>query len=144
MSETITNDEQLLDQMRQQLTAQRDVGPKRRAVILTADVMETIPAMIEAGMRKQEIADLLGCTPSTLQVQCSKRGISLRKGGKLPPAKTLLIGAQAKLTLSHEAAIKLQARAWRSGMSEETLASALLEVIVQDDLFAAVLDLESA
>jgi hypothetical protein len=134
-----------IDQMRGMLVAQADVqiavGRNRRPHILTADVMETIPAMIASGLKCKDIAETLGCTQQTLQVQCSKRGISLRKGGRRPPAKTLKL-AEAKLSLSTEAAIKLQARAWARGLSEETLASALLEVIVQDDLFAAVLDLE--
>jgi hypothetical protein len=134
-----------IDMMRNMLVSQTDtqiaVGRNRRPHILTADVMETIPAMVQAGIKCQEIADILGCTRQTLQVQCSKRGISLRKGGRRPPAKTLKFG-EAKLTLSNEAAAGLQARAWSRGLSEETLASALIEVIVQDNLFQAVLDLE--
>ena len=52
---------------------------------LTDERFASIPAMIEQGFSKAEIAAMWGVTISTLQVQCSRRGISLSKGGHLLP-----------------------------------------------------------
>jgi hypothetical protein len=119
----------------------RNNAPKKRGYVLTPDVLEIVPLLIENGMKCKEIAELFGCTASTLQVTCSKRGISLRKGGRRPPAKSLKI-TEAHLPLSAEASARLQARAYKAGLSEATLAAALLEVIAMDNLYDAVLDLE--
>ena len=58
---------------------------KRRQVmkILTDEKFASIPAMIEQGISKAEIAAMCGVTKSTLQVQCSRRGVSLRPGPRL-------------------------------------------------------------
>ena len=53
--------------------------------ILTDEKFASIPAMIEQGTSKEVIAAMWGVTISTLQVQCSRRGISLSKGGHLLP-----------------------------------------------------------
>jgi hypothetical protein len=111
----------------------------RRAVILTEEVLASIPAMIEQGLRRAEIAERLGCTEGTLQVQCSRRGISLRKGGPFKKALTLPL-LEVQLALSREAMAALRERAQANGWSEVKLASDLLEIIARDDLYDAVLD----
>jgi hypothetical protein len=50
----------------------------RRAAVLTEEVLAGIPALVQQGLRKAEIAEWLGCKESTLQVRCSMAGISLR------------------------------------------------------------------
>ena len=109
-------------------------GRARPRQILTPDVMQTIPQMIESGMNRNDIAAVLGCTKNTLQVQCSRQGVSLRQNA---PQKYLTLTA---VVLTEAAMIKLQARALESGVNEQVLASRLLEVIAQDNLFDAVLD----
>ena len=51
---------------------------------ITDDMFARIPALLFEGMTKDEIAATHGVTPGKLAVQCSQRGISLRKGGALP------------------------------------------------------------
>ncbi|SRR6266705_2789049 len=75
-----------------------------RRAILTPQVLAGIPALIEQGLRKGDIAERLGCKESTLQVQCSIAGISLR--GR----KRMELRVGSPLTLSHEALVGLSAR----------------------------------
>jgi len=105
-----------------------------RRAILTPQVLAGIPALIEQGLRKGDIAERLGCKERTLQVQCSIAGISLR--GR----KRMELRVGSPLTLSHEALVGLRARAASIGLSETQLASELLEVIARDNLYDAVLD----
>ena len=108
---------------------------------LTDERFASIPAMIEQGFSKAEIAAMWGVKISTLQVQCSRRGVSLRKGGHLLPRRQLSLPA-APLTLSNSALIALQKAALAMGMDVARLASDLLEKITTDDLYRAVLDVE--
>jgi hypothetical protein len=52
---------------------------KRRPRKFTPERLEQIRNLIALGKSKEEIAELLGVTVGTLQVTCSKRGISLRR-----------------------------------------------------------------
>jgi hypothetical protein len=105
-----------------------------RRAILTQEVLAGIPALIEQGLRKCDIAERLGCKASTLQVQCSNAGISLR--GR----KRLEFRVGVPLSLSSEALASLRVRAAADGCSEAQLASDLLEMIACDNLYEAVLD----
>jgi hypothetical protein len=111
--------------------------------ILTAEMYDRVPALVEQGLKKNEIAELFGCTKETLQVQCSRRGISLRKGGKSQPRPLKLLPA-APLDLSDTALLALRERAQAMGIDTAKLARDLLETIAKDDLYVAVLDLEEA
>ena len=93
-----------------------------------------IPALLKQGKTKTEIAAMFGVKPSTLKVFCSQRGISLRKGG---PRKLVLPLSDNVLKSLREAA-----RSLGKG-STERLVSDLLEKIVSDDLYKAVLDEEA-
>jgi hypothetical protein len=106
----------------------------RRPPILTAEVLAGIPALIEQGLRRTDIAERLGCRLSTLQVRCSNAGISLR--GR----KGLELCTGTPLLLSREAMASLRAWAAANGCSEAQLASDLLETIARDNLYDAVLD----
>ena len=61
---------------RAKLTVESPLMPRR--AILTQEVLAGIPALVEQGFCRVEIAERLGCKASTLQVQCSNAGISLR------------------------------------------------------------------
>ena len=50
-----------------------------------------IPALLLEGTTKAEIAAMYGVTLGTLVVLCSRRGISLRKGGPLPKRTNLTL-----------------------------------------------------
>ena len=84
-----------------------------------------------------------GVKISTLQVQCSRRGVSLRKGGHLLPRRQLSL-PDAPLTLTNTALMALRTAARAMGVDEARLASDLLETITKDDLYKAVLDVEEA
>jgi hypothetical protein len=105
---------------------------------LTDEIFGCISTLIEEGLNKEEIAAKYGVMTSTLQVQCSRRGISLRKGGKRIPRVTLSLSAP--LPLSDMTLLGLRAAAKAMGTDEIQLAGRLLEVIAKDNLYEAVLD----
>ena len=106
---------------------------------ITEEMYARIPALLEQGMTKTAIAVMWGVKLSTLKVFCSRRGISLRKGGprKLVPRKLVLPLSNHVLRSLREAARSL------GKDSTERLVSDLLEKIVSDDLYKAVLDEEA-
>ena len=112
-------------------------------VKLTQEKYDSIPALLEQGLDRTRIAALIGVTPASLQVQCSNRAISLRRGGRRTPRRNLSL-ADAKLDLNQPVMIALREKARSLGVDEVRLASDLLETIVTDDLYKAVLDLEYA
>ena len=105
-----------------------------RQAILTREVLAGIPALVDQGLCKGDIAERIGCKVSTLQVRCSIAGISLRG------PKRLALRAGVPLTLSREAIASLSMRAAIDGLTEAQLASHLLETIARDRLYDAVLD----
>ena len=125
---------------------------ERRRSILTKDVMAGIPVLVQQGLDAEAIAARLGCTAGTLKVRCSQRGISLRvpkevkvvplvSDPKPPQSKRCFAFAlPSTLQLSRVAMSRLRQRAEAIGVNEAQLASVLLEVIAQDDLYDAVLD----
>jgi len=118
--------------------------PKQKKI--TAAVLEQIPTLIGRGVSPGEIADSIGCTRGTLRVVCSKAKISLRKSdsGKLRPrsdsAPENIHHATIPLKLPEMVAGRLRREAGKRGLAVATLASMLLEVIAQDNLYDAVLD----
>ena len=64
-----------------------------------------------------EIAAMHGVTINTLQVLCSRRGVSLRKGGHLLRRKILAL-PEAQLTLSETALETLRQAARAMGVDE--------------------------
>ena len=110
---------------------------------LTQEKYDRIPALVQQGLNKFEIAQLFGVTPSTLQVQCSRRGISLRRGGPLGRKRNLSL-PDAQLELGEPILAALRAKARAMGTDAARLVRDLLETIVEDDLYAAVLDVEPA
>ena len=131
---------------------------QRRRSILTKDVMAGIPVLVQQGLNTEAIAARLGCNVGTLKVRCSQAGISLRvpKEVKVVPLVPLVPAPQppkppkqkrsyafalpTTLQLSRVAMSRLRQHAEAIGVNEAQLASDLLEVIAQDDLYDAVLD----
>lgn len=112
-------------------------------VILTPEMYDSIPALIAQGVTKAEIAEQFGVTKDTLQVQCSRRGISLRKGGKYQRRPITLL-QPTPLELSDQAMLAFREKAKAMGIDTIKLVRDLLERIAKDDLYVAVLDLEEA
>lgn len=113
---------------------------------ITDDMFARIPALLLEGMTKAEIAAIYGVTPGTLVVRCSQRGISLRRGGTLLersklPRRTNLTLPDEPLPLS-DGVLKSLGEAARAMGKDSTaqLVSDLLEKIVNDGLYKAVLD----
>ena len=121
----------------------RENGQLCRRTILTPEMYAEIPTLIERGLTKVDIAQRFGVTLGTLAVQCSRRGISLRRGGSLGRKRTLTL-PEAPLDLSDVTMTALRKKARSMGTCEVRLARDLLETIVADDLYSAVLDLEVA
>ena len=131
---------------------------QRRHSILTEDVMAGIPVLVQQGLNAEAIAARLGCTVGTLKVRCSqarsacaypKRSRWCRLVPLVPapqPPKPLkqkrsyAFALPTTLQLSRVAMSRLRQRAEAIGVNEAQLASDLLEVIAQDDLYDAVLD----
>ena len=105
-----------------------------KRAILTPEVLAGIPALIEQGLCKADIAERLGCKASTLAVRCSTAGISL-KGHK-----RLVLRDRTPLGFSRETLAALDVGAATMGCSAAQLATALLEAIARDNLYDAVLD----
>jgi hypothetical protein len=108
--------------------------PTRRK-ILTKAVLATIPALVDGGLTAYEIAEELGCKITTLRVRCSQEKISLRRPGSRPQRPDLLT-----IRMSTEALAQLQNRALLFGTTRANVARELLETIVRDKLYDAVLD----
>ena len=109
--------------------------------VLNQDKYDSVPTLLAQGMDRKEIAALFGVTPASLQVLCSNRGISLRRGGRRTPRRSLSL-ADAALDLNKTTLVALREKARAMGVNEVRLVTDLLETIVSDNLYGAVLDLE--
>jgi hypothetical protein len=119
------------------------VMPSRRRKF-TPVVIEEIPRLVGEGRSPTEIADLIGCTVSTLRVRCSQLRISLRRDRthqrRRPQTARRRERSQLTVVISRGTVDALREHAMAEGLSEAQLASALLEAIVRDGLYKAVLD----
>ena len=109
---------------------------------LTPDKYDSIPALLDQGLNKVAIAEQFGVKPGTLIVQCSRRGISLSRRGPKGRRCTLTL-PEAPLELSDVTLVRLREKARTLGTDAVKLARDLLETIVADELYNAVLDLEA-
>lgn len=91
------------------------------------------------GTAATEIAKAIGCTLGTLRVKCSQTGISLRRQNSAAPRKAS-VSKRLSFALSNDVAIRLKQRAENKKMTTEDFAVALLEAIVRDNLYDAVID----
>lgn len=117
----------------------------RRAKIFSPLVLLEISNLVAEGLSAVEIADKIGCSLGTLRVKCSRYGISLRRcwvdAGAKPERKP---HARIVINLSPNAAFRLQQKAQTEGTTGPRLAAAVLEAVVQDNLYDAVIDRELA
>ena len=104
---------------------------------MTDEKFGAIPGLIAEGKTTIEIAALFGVTPGTLRVYCSNRDISLRKGGKQLVAKRVAKRQPAVAEAIQIVSLRLEAKA--RGISDLDLVSQLIEIIVKDKLYDAVL-----
>ena len=137
---------------------------------VTPAALHAIPAFLDRGLSSNEIATAIGITVGTLRVKCSQMGISLRRpkgkseralkhrdecreenpSGKPDAKSSSCIGRAAALPRSQPLTLELprtvmdelQKEASSRGIAKSKLLSMLLNVVVRDDLYAAVLDAE--
>ena len=108
---------------------------------ITDEMYAAIPGLIADGKIQRDIAAMYGVTVGTLRVLCSRRGISLRSGGRRgPPVNRITADGLPGLSLTKDVLKSLRDAACAMDRSATRLASDLLEKIASDDLFAAVLD----
>jgi hypothetical protein len=107
-------------------------------------VLSRIAGLIQQGTSPQDVAEGIGCKLGTLRVRCSQHGISLRR--RNDPLAKMKHKSLVRLTivLLQATADALQRRGRKSGMSRTKLAATLIEHIVHDDLYAAVIDADSS
>jgi transposase-like protein len=115
--------------------------------LFTPAVFEQLPGWVQDGLSVDEISQQIGCTVGTLRVRCSQQGISLSrrprsKPLRVPPASQRL--PRMTVPLPDSIIAILEQRADGKGVTGRKLAATLLETIVKDDLFEAVLDGELA
>ncbi len=108
----------------------------------TDAVMAKIIGMIAQGMKRKEIATALGLSENSLQVTCSRKGISFRrKSLQLKrPQPLMQFVMQLPLKISDEAMHRLNLYATRQGVQPTHVAAELLEIIATDELYDAILD----
>ena len=113
-----------------------DGGAAMNSSRITDDKFARIPTLLLEGTTKAEIAAMYGVTPGSLAVLCSRRGISLRKGGPRSKRTNYL-----SLPLS-DGVLKSLSEATRAMGKDSTarLVSDLLSKIASDGLYKAVLD----
>ena len=100
-----------------------------------------IPALLFEGTTKDEIAATYGVTLGTLTVLCSRRGISLRKGGALPKRDQPDAARRTAMPLSDGVLKSLHQATQAMGKdSTARLVGDPLSKITSDGLYKAVLD----
>jgi membrane-bound lytic murein transglycosylase B len=123
-----------------------------RPVLFTRTAAEKIAPWVQEGARPADIAQRIGCTVSTLRVRCSQMGISLKRpeprssrrnqamSAPMHRTSTRPVVACFPVKLNQPFLDQFERSARARGLSSAALAQALLEVIVQDGLYEAVLD----
>jgi hypothetical protein len=105
--------------------------------IFSPAVFSQISGLVDQGLSAAEIAEKIGCKLGSLRVKCSQNGISLRRlnaSGARPSQSKLMV------SVPEEIALHLQKQAEKRGISKTSLASVLLEAVVRDNLYDAVID----
>jgi hypothetical protein len=114
---------------------------RKRTRIFSPVVMLEISRLVSQGLTASEIAEKVGCSIGTLRVKCSQHGISLRRcceDSEIRPAR--IPHARIVIQLGRSAATGLQQKAQIQGTTGPRLAAALIEALVQDNLYDAVID----
>jgi metal-dependent amidase/aminoacylase/carboxypeptidase family protein len=110
---------------------------ERKKKIFSPGVFEQVKALVHQGMSPKEIANHLGCTLGTLRVKCSQHQITLRRNqdAAAEPRNGIL-----RIRLSEHLAVRLHSRSRQMRVSHSKFAAQLIEAIVQDNLYDAVID----
>jgi hypothetical protein len=114
---------------------------RRRQKIFSADVVAKIRKLVGQGLKPEEIAHDLGCTLGTLRVKCSHHQISLRRHSAAA-ARSTAGHMRVTIRVSGEVARRLVRQSREKGMSPPKFVARLIETIVQDNLYDAVIDPE--
>jgi hypothetical protein len=101
-----------------------------KKVVFTPEVMDLIRTEALTKNAKQ-IAEMIGSTPGSVYAKCHESGIKIRKS---PGAKSI------KADLGGQTRVKLECKAIDLGVSVEVLVRKLLTIIVEDNLFNAILE----
>ena len=104
----------------------------------TDAVFSQIESLVAQGLSAPEIAKEIGCKLGSLRVRCSQRGLSLR--GVTGSTRSTRDVFRLMISLPGESASHLERHAKKRGMSKAALAALLLNAIVRDNLFDAVID----
>jgi hypothetical protein len=115
--------------------------PTKRS-LFSADVFDQIATMVDRGLNAMEIAARVGCTVGTLRVKCCHYGLSLRR--QAAQSRAFSPHTKLKLKLSRDVVWQLYRQARKERLSGTELATALIEVIVRDELYDAVIDRRSS
>jgi hypothetical protein len=107
--------------------------------IFTPEIFAEISNLVAQGFDTAEIAAKIGCTMGSLRVRCSQKGVRLRLPKSKPVAKSKP-RERLTLRLSENIALRLEQQAHKRGKTRKEFAIALLEAIVRDNLYDAVLD----
>ena len=108
-------------------------GSSGHRFIFSPAVYSQVEHFIAQGLSAAQIADRIGCKLGSLRVKCSQHGISLRHSQSRFP-KRLMISLPERVVLG------LQRQADKEGVSKADLAIHLLDAIVRDNLYDAVID----
>ena len=136
-----------------------------RAKKITPAALEQVARLVDRGLSTSEIAEAVGCTVGTLRVKCSQMGISLRRKSRNKAGSAATRASEQSrahvsnvhfsrrqapasrryqlsvaVSLPQTAVEHLHERAAAKRMSVTALASMLLEIIVRDGLYDAILD----
>lgn len=114
----------------------------------TDELFAAVPGLVAEGKDVFQIASSLGVAASSLKVMCSKRKISLRRPSSPPKPGTVPRRTVTELQLPTSKIVAvdrytiegLRRQAIKMETTHAELAGRLLEAIVRDDLFNAVLD----
>jgi hypothetical protein len=108
-------------------------GSKGHRFIFSPAVYSQVEHFVAQGLSAAQIADRIGCKLGSLRVKCSQHGISLRNSQRHLPKRLII-------SLPERVALGLQRQADKEGMSKADLAIHLLDAIVRDNLYDAVID----
>jgi hypothetical protein len=115
--------------------------PKK--AIFTPEVIAKLPDMINQYNSFDDLVSAIGCSPGTLRARCSDCGISLGKFAHQSSQKKLhdhLELMDFTITVPKKVGRAVKLKAYELGTTGRSLISRLVEKIVDDDLFIAVLD----
>jgi hypothetical protein len=85
----------------------------RRPTKFTLEAVRQIRNFVESGKSREEIAEIIGASIGSLQVTCSRLGISLRRGASATAAPV----KQAQAALPHQGHISVDASVAKFAMS---------------------------